>query len=115
MASDCLFCSIVNGDIPADFVFDNEDFLAFRDVNPQAPTHVLVIPRRHFATGAELAQTDPGLAGRWLVAASETAASLGLGEEGYRWVVNTGTAGGQTVDHAHLHILGDRSMTWPPG
>lgn len=115
MATDCLFCAIAAGEIPAEIVYDTAEFLAFRDINPQAPTHVLVIPRDHFDTGAALASTDPELAGRWLVASSEVAEQLGLSERGYRWVINTGVAGGQTVDHAHLHILGARPMTWPPG
>ncbi|HVB11411.1 MAG TPA: histidine triad nucleotide-binding protein [Bacillota bacterium] len=109
---DCVFCRIVNGDIPSRRVFEDGDIVAFHDVAPQAPTHVLVIPRRHVTSLAEL--DDPALAGRLLHVAAEVAKSLGL-QGGYRVVVNTGPDGGQTVDHLHLHVLGGRSLTWPPG
>ena len=121
---DCLFCTIVAGGIPADVVHETATTLAFRDVNPQAPTHVLVIPRSHVADAAELAQAEPETLVQLLDAAREIAAAEGIapsegadGEArgGYRLVFNTGAQAHQTVFHAHLHVLGGRSMTWPPG
>ena len=112
--SDCLFCGIVAGDIPADVVGRSEEVVAFRDINPQAPVHVLVIPVRHFADAGELAAADPALAGSLMRAASEVAAAQGL-DSGHRIVLNTGADAGQTVFHVHAHVLGGRSMTWPPG
>jgi histidine triad (HIT) family protein len=113
--TNCIFCKIARGDIPSTVVHEEEDFLAFRDVNPQAPTHVLVIPRRHVASVNELTDEDEGLAGRLLLAARRVAAAEELAEDGYRLVVNTGGDGGQTVHHLHLHVLGGRAMGWPPG
>ena len=113
--SDCVFCLIGAGDIAADTVFEDDEFVAFRDISPQAPQHVLVIPRRHFTNTAELVRSDPALAGRFLGAATGVAATLGAGESGYRMVLNTGEHGGQTVDHVHLHLLAGRHLTWPPG
>jgi histidine triad (HIT) family protein len=113
-AADCLFCKIVAGDIEADVVHETPTTIAFRDLNPQAPTHVLVIPRSHYPNAATLAAGEPGSAVDLLVAAGEVAEKEGLGE-GYRLVVNTGAAAHQTVFHAHLHVLGGRTMTWPPG
>lgn len=110
---DCLFCKIVSGEVPADVVHRTDRSLAFRDVNPQAPTHVLVIPIEHHANAAELAQADPeGMAD--LVSVADVVADA---EQiiGYRLVFNTGAEAGQTVFHTHLHILGGRSLTWPPG
>ncbi len=109
---DCLFCRIVNGEIPSRRVFEDDAIVAFADVAPQAPTHVLVVPRRHVASLDDL--HDPALAGRLLTVAADLASTLGLGG-GYRVVVNTGPDGGQTVSHLHLHILGGRQMNWPPG
>ncbi|MCW2819670.1 MAG: histidine triad protein [Marmoricola sp.] len=123
-AEDCLFCTIVAGGIPADVVHETATTLAFRDVNPQAPTHVLVIPRTHVADAAELAQAEPETLVQLVGAAREIAAAEGIApgagadgsaEGGYRLVFNTGAAAHQTVFHAHLHVLGGRSMTWPPG
>jgi histidine triad (HIT) family protein len=111
--ADCLFCAIVDGGIPADVVWRDDEFLAFRDINPQAPLHVLVIPQLHRADAGELA-ADPALAGRWIAAAAHVAGLLGAAQ-GYRLVANTGPDGGQTVDHAHLHVLAGRPMRWPPG
>jgi histidine triad (HIT) family protein len=113
-AEDCLFCKIVEGDIQADVVHESETTVAFRDLNPQAPTHVLVIPRRHYANAAELAAGEPATAVHLFDAAREIAESEGLGE-GYRLVFNTGAMAHQTVFHAHMHLLGGRAMTWPPG
>lgn len=115
MSSDCLFCAIAAGDIPADVVWRDDSALAFRDVAPQAPVHVLVIPVAHHANAAELAAQDPALVGRLVDIAAEVAASEGVAESGYRIVTNTGSDGGQSVSHVHLHVLGGRSMTWPPG
>ena len=113
-AEDCLFCKIVAGEIPADVVHESDTTLAFRDLNPQAPTHVLVVPRSHYANAADLAQGEPATAAHLFDAASAIAQAEGLGE-GYRLVFNTGAGAHQTVFHAHMHVLGGRSMTWPPG
>ena len=115
MTTDCLFCKIVAGEIPADLVHESETTLAFRDINPQAPTHVVVIPRAHHATALALAEAEPALAADVLTAAGEVARIEGLTETGYRLVFNTGPGAGQTVFHAHCHVLGGRPMTWPPG
>jgi histidine triad (HIT) family protein len=111
---DCLFCKIVAGDIPADVVHESPTTLAFRDVQPQAPTHVLVVPRSHYADAAELAVGEPETVVALIDSARAVAEAEGL-EEGYRLVFNTGPAAHQTVFHAHLHLLGGRSMGWPPG
>lgn len=110
----CLFCSIAAGDIPATIVHETERTLAFRDLNPMAPTHVLVIPRDHYADVAELADADPTYAGEVLAAAAAVARQEGLAT-GYRLVTNTGDDAGQTVHHLHVHVLGGRSLGWPPG
>jgi histidine triad (HIT) family protein len=114
MSEGCLFCKIVAGDVPAEIVHESETTLAFRDLNPQAPTHVLVIPRSHYPDAAALAEGEPATATHLFEAAGEIAAQEGL-SEGYRLVFNTGAQAHQTVFHAHMHILGGRSMTWPPG
>ena len=111
---DCLFCRIVAGDVPAEVVHESATTIAFRDLDPQAPTHVLVIPRSHYPDAASLAQGEPGTAAHLFDAAREVAEQDGL-EDGYRLVLNTGPAAHQTVFHAHLHVLGGRAMTWPPG
>jgi histidine triad (HIT) family protein len=110
----CLFCKIVAREIPADVVLENDTVLAFRDLSPQAPTHVLVIPRSHYPNAAELAAGEPGTAAHLFDAARQIAASEGL-ENGYRLVFNTGAEAHQTVFHAHMHVLGGRPMGWPPG
>ena len=112
---DCLFCKIVNGDIPADIIHKSETTVAFRDINPQAPTHVLVIPRKHVATINDLGEDDSRVVGDMYLAAKEIAASEGIAEEGYRAVMNCNAGAGQTVFHIHLHVLGGRSLSWPPG
>ena len=114
MSADCLFCKIVSGSIPATRVFEDEQSLAFADINPQAPTHLLVIPKRHIASTAHASAEDAALLGHLVVVAAELARSKGLAG-GYRVVVNTGDDSGQTVHHLHLHLLGGRHMTWPPG
>lgn len=110
----CLFCKIADGEIPASTVFEDENILAFRDINPQAPTHLLVIPKRHIATIAETNAEDQQLLGHMVLTAKKLAQMEGL-EQGYRLVFNVNPAGGQVVYHIHLHILGGRNMTWPPG
>lgn len=112
---DCLFCRIVNGEIPADIVYESNSLVAFRDINAQAPTHILLIPRHHIATMNELHDSDAGLAGELLVTAARIAADEGLADDGYRVVMNCNEAAGQSVFHIHLHLLGGRQMTWPPG
>jgi len=113
--SQCLFCAIVAGDIPAEVVDESVHCVAFRDITPEAPTHVLVIPREHYADAAELSAADPALAAALLADATRVAADLGLAAGGYRMVLNTGDDGGQTVHHVHVHLLGGRRMGWPPG
>lgn len=112
--SDCLFCKIATGEISVDVVLETDCALAFRDIDPKAPTHVLVIPREHFANAQSLALANPALAGQVLALATQVATNEGL-ENGYRIVTNTGPDGGQSVDHMHLHVLGGRQLTWPPG
>ncbi len=118
--SDCLFCRIVAGEIPADVVHETDRTLAFRDVNPQAPVHVLVIPKDHHATAGLLVGADPQLLAEVVAAAHAVAVQEGLATEeapepGYRLVANSGPAAGQTVHHLHLHVLGGRDLRWPPG
>lgn len=111
--SDCLFCKIASGDIPATVVARDGDFVAFRDINPEAPTHVLAIPHAHVESLNRTADAD--LLGRLLLFARGVAESEGLAERGYRVVINTNADGGQTVFHLHAHVLGGRAMRWPPG
>ena len=113
MADDCLFCRIIRKEIPAKIVAEDEHCVAFRDINPQAPTHVLVIPRTHVASLNEA--TDATLVGRLQLFAARIARSEGLAERGYRTVVNTNADAGQTVFHIHVHVLGGRRLGWPPG
>ena len=112
-ADNCIFCKIASGQIPVEPVFENAEFVAFRDMHPQAPVHVLLIPRAHFPTILEI--KDEGLLGRALLAAQQTAIALNLSDEGFRVVLNCRDNGGQTVYHVHWHILGGRFMQWPPG
>jgi histidine triad (HIT) family protein len=112
---DCLFCKIVSGDVPATVVRESARTLAFRDINPQAPTHVLVIPKEHHATAAELAAEDGDLLAEIVREAHEVAVGDGVAESGYRVVFNTGPGAGQTVFHVHAHVLGGRGLGWPPG
>jgi histidine triad (HIT) family protein len=113
--ADCLFCRIVAGDVPADHVHETARVLAFRDINPQAPTHVLVIPKDHYPDLAALAATDAGLLAEVAAVADQIAQAEGLAGRGYRVVFNTGSESGQTVFHVHAHVLGGRPMAWPPG
>lgn len=113
--ADCLFCGIVAAEIPATKVLETDHVLAFRDINPQAPAHVLVIPKRHYPDVAALAADDPGLLGAVLTSAHQVAEAEQVGKTGYRVVFNTGPDAGQTVPHVHAHVLGGRVLTWPPG
>jgi histidine triad (HIT) family protein len=113
-AQDCLFCGIVAGEIPAQVVHETGTLVAFRDVQPQAPTHVLVVPRTHHANAAALAAAEPATLAELVSAAARVAQAEGLDEQ-YRLVLNTGADAGQSVFHVHLHLLGGRSFTWPPG
>ncbi len=112
-AEDCLFCKIVAGDVPGDVVLSTDRVVAFRDLSPAAPTHVLVVPRDHAPDAARTASADPTLLGDLVAAAAAVAQAEGV--EDYRMVFNTGAGVGQTVFHTHLHVLGGRAMTWPPG
>ena len=114
-SSDCLFCKIVAGKIKADVIHENDRVVAFRDINPQAPTHVLIIPRNHVATINDLAESDTGDVGQLFLAAKSVAKQEGVHESGYRTVMNCGEGAGQSVFHIHLHLLGGRPLRWPPG
>lgn len=113
--TDCLFCKIVAGDIKSDIIHQDEDVLAFRDVSPQAPTHVLIIPKRHISTINDLQESDQELVGKLYLAAKLIAEKEGIAEQGYRAVINCNAHGGQSVFHLHLHLLGGRQLGWPPG
>jgi histidine triad (HIT) family protein len=113
MAEDCLFCRIVRREIPSPLVYEDSECVAFRDINPQAPTHVLVIPRRHVASLNDA--DDASLLGQLLLAAVEVAKQEGIAESGYRTVINTNKDAGQAVFHIHVHVIGGRRMHWPPG
>ena len=113
--SDCLFCKMVNGEIEPDVVHETDNTLAFRDINPQAPVHVLVIPKRHISTINDLQSGDKDVIGEMYLAARDIAKQLNIADGGYRAVMNCGSGAGQTVFHIHLHVLGGRSMKWPPG
>jgi histidine triad (HIT) family protein len=113
--AECLFCAIVAGEIPATTVLETDRILAFRDINPQAPTHVLVIPKTHYPDVAALAAADAALLGEVIGAVQQVAADDAVAESGYRVVFNTGAEAGQTVPHVHAHLLGGRFLTWPPG
>lgn len=112
---DCLFCKILKKEIPSKIVFEDPDLLAFKDVQPQAPTHILIIPKKHIATLNDLNKEDQGLVGKMVLTAQKLAKDLGISEKGYRTVFNCNAFGGQSVYHVHLHLLGGRSMQWPPG
>jgi histidine triad (HIT) family protein len=113
--NDCLFCKIIAGQIPSNTVRETDRTLAFRDINPQAPTHVLVIPKTHYADAAALAASDGALLGELISQAHQVAKDEEIADGGYRLVFNTGGDGGQTVYHVHCHVLGGRHMAWPPG
>jgi len=113
--ADCLFCKIADGEIPSDEVHRDDEFVAFRDINPQAPVHILVIPRRHVPDLSELDDDDVEMMGRLQVLAASIAVREGLGESGFRFVFNSGPDACQSVHHLHLHVIGGRQMSWPPG
>ena len=115
--SDCIFCKIAAAEIPAQLLYTDEHCVAFRDIHPQAPTHILVVPRRHVRDVPDLfdMKGDSDLGGHLLRVANQVAKADGLHENGFRLVINTGAHGGQSVPHLHIHVLGKRSMTWPPG
>ena len=113
--SDCLFCKMVAGEIQPDVVFEDDDVLAFRDVNPQAPLHVLVIPKAHISTTNDLNAENVGLVGKMYLAARQIAMDEGVADPGYRMVMNCNSEAGQSVFHIHLHVLAGRPMHWPPG
>lgn len=113
--SECIFCRIVAGEIPADVVYETTNALVFRDLNPQAPIHLLAIPKKHITSINDLAQEDITIMGQLFEVAKEVAVSEGFAEPGYRVVMNCGEEGGQDVMHAHMHILAGRQMMWPPG
>lgn len=111
----CLFCRIVADEIPSTRVAEDDMAIAIRDIAPRAPTHILVLPREHIRSAAELTDADSAVVGRLFALAAEIARAEGLAEGGYRIVTNVGTWGGQTVDHLHFHLMGGRAFTWPPG
>ena len=113
--TDCVFCKMVSGEIATDRVYEDEEVLAFRDIDPQAPTHVLVIPKQHVATLNDLEPHSVGLIGKIVYAAAQVAKQEGVSAAGYRTVLNCNAQGGQSVFHIHLHLMGGRPMRWPPG
>jgi histidine triad (HIT) family protein len=112
---ECIFCGIVNRSLPAELIYESDLIVAFRDITPQAPTHVLIVPREHIESVAALEEGHTPLLGEMFLAANAIAQREGIGETGYRLVFNCGRAAGQSVDHVHLHLLGGRKLGWPPG
>jgi histidine triad (HIT) family protein len=115
MPSDCLFCRIIAGELPAAQVYSDDSVVAIRDIAPQAPTHILLLSRKHIASVGEVGKADAGLIEKICAVGAELAKREGIATDGYRLVVNVGRNGGQTVDHLHVHLLGGRPMAWPPG
>ncbi len=115
MAIDCLFCRIVADEIPSTRVFEDDELIAIRDIAPRAPTHILLIPRRHIASALDLTEADSPLVGHLFAVAADLARSEGIADGGYRLVSNVGQWGGQSVDHLHIHLMGGRPFDWPPG
>jgi histidine triad (HIT) family protein len=113
--NDCVFCGIVRGEIPSKKIFEDDEILAMHDIDPKAPVHFLVIPKRHIKNIMECGAEDGALLGKMLLKAEEAARQLGCAEAGARFVINCKTDGGQTVDHLHIHVLGGRKLEWPPG
>ncbi len=111
MAADCLFCKIVNRELPADIVFEDDEVVAFNDISPQAPTHMLIIPKKHIATVNDLTDAEIDLPGKLILRAKAIASEKGIAESGYRLIMNCNEQGGQTVFHVHLHLLGGRQLT----
>jgi len=114
-SSDCLFCKILAGDVPAELVYESNEAIAFRDINPKAPSHVLIIPRQHIETINDLGPGDAALVGNLFLVARQVAKDEGIADNGYRVVMNCNADAGQTVFHLHLHMLGGRRLDWPPG
>jgi histidine triad (HIT) family protein len=115
MTSQCLFCRIASGEIPSTRVYADDDVYAFRDINPAAPHHILVIPRKHITSLNHAEDEDQAVLGKLLLSARKIAADEGFADDGFRTVINTGEQGGQTVFHIHVHVLGGRNLHWPPG
>ena len=115
MAIDCLFCRIVAGELPSTIVHEDDLVIAIRDIAPRAPTHILLLPRRHVASALDLTDVDSPMIGRLFAVAADLARSEGIAESGYRLVSNVGRWGGQSVDHLHIHLMGGRAFEWPPG
>ena len=115
MTENCLFCMIAAGEIPSTQVYADEEFYAFRDIQPAAPTHILIVPRKHIPRITEVTPEDAALIGKMILKANEIARAEGLTENGFRYVINCDAWGGQTVFHVHMHILGGRPIMWPPG
>lgn len=115
MIRDCLFCHVASGEVPATRLHDDDEVIAIRDIAPQAPTHILVIPRRHIASALDLTDADARTIGRIFAVAADLARSEGIDDAGYRLVSNVGRWGGQSVDHLHVHLMGGRAFGWPPG
>ena len=115
MSSDCLFCKIAAGDIPATIRYEDERLIVFEDINPQAPTHLLLVPRKHIPTTLDLTEEDNALVGHIFQVAGKIAREIGFADSGFRIVNNCNQAGGQTVWHLHYHLLGQRQLSWPPG
>ena len=113
--SDCLFCKIVNGEITSDLIYEDDDVVAFNDLNPQAPHHFLCIPKQHITTTNDLQDGHALIVGKLILAAKKVATDLGVADDGYRMVMNCNQHGGQSVFHIHLHVLAGRQMSWPPG
>lgn len=114
--TDCIFCNIIKGEIPSTLVYENEDVIAFKDLNPQAPTHLLIVPRKHIATTMDITEEDEkSIIPEIFAAIRHLAKEFDLDQGGFRIVNNCGKNGGQTVDHLHFHLLGERQLTWPPG
>ena len=111
----CIFCKIASHEVPASIVFEDDDLIVFHDISPQAPVHILVIPRKHITSLAHTSPQDEALLGRLLTAANRAATDAGLAESGFRVVINTGAGAGQSVFHVHVHVLGGRRLKWPPG
>jgi histidine triad (HIT) family protein len=115
MYENCIFCKIVRKEIPSNIVFEDDDLLAFYDINPQAPVHILIIPKNHIPSLAEVREEDQEILGKLLLGASKVAKKLAISEDGYRVVINTNRDAQQTVFHIHVHVIGGRPMSWPPG
>ena len=113
--SDCIFCKIIGGEIPSNAIYEDDNVFAFEDLNPQAPLHVLIIPKQHIATINDLDKDNADVIGKLYLAAKKIAADAGYSDDGYRVVMNCGESAGQTVFHIHLHLLAGRSLSWPPG